>query len=55
MTLGTTTNTQDADGVITATADWSQITADAVVETCAAFVGDQMQIPPMYSAVKIDG
>jgi tRNA pseudouridine55 synthase len=55
MTLGTVTTTQDADGEVTATADWSQITADAVAETCAAFVGDQMQTPPMYSAVKIDG
>jgi tRNA pseudouridine55 synthase len=53
--LGTETNTLDAAGVVTATHDMRSVTIDDVVAAVAQFVGDIDQIPPMVSAIKIDG
>jgi len=55
IVLGTETNTLDAAGEITATHDMSAVTIDDVRRAAAALVGDIMQVPPMVSAVKIDG
>lgn len=55
MLLGRETDSQDADGDVVAETDASRVTEDDV---CAAFthvVGDIEQIPPMVSAVKVDG
>ncbi len=52
--LGSATNTDDAEGVVIATSD--QRPDDAAIEThLAQFRGEIMQIPPQFSAVKIDG
>ena len=53
--LGTETDTLDAAGVVTATHDMGSVTFDDVVAAVAQFVGDIDQIPPMVSAIKIDG
>lgn len=53
--LGTETDTLDAAGEVTATHDMSGVTADQVLAVVPRFVGDIEQIPPMVSAVKIDG
>ncbi|MEO5838090.1 MAG: tRNA pseudouridine(55) synthase TruB [Acidimicrobiales bacterium] len=53
--LGTETDTLDAAGVVTATHDMRSVTAAEVVAATAQFVGDIDQIPPMVSAIKIDG
>lgn len=53
--LGVETNTLDADGEVTATHDMAGVTIDDVIEAAKGFVGDIMQIPPMVSAIKIDG
>ncbi len=55
MTLGVTTNTQDADGDVTTTRPVPELTRAAAQASLQSFVGDQYQIPPMFSAVKIDG
>jgi len=55
MTLGTSTDTQDATGEVLSTGDASQITEQQVRETLASFQGEQQQIPPMYSAKKQNG
>lgn len=55
MTLGVETDTQDKTGAPLATADPSGVTEEMVKEAMAAFTGDIMQVPPMYSAKKIDG
>ncbi len=55
MELGTETFSQDAEGEIIATGDWSQVTETQVRETFARFAGEQMQVPPMVSAVKKGG
>ena len=53
--LGKETDSGDLDGEVTATADASGITREQLEEVCVGFIGDQMQVPPMVSAVKVDG
>lgn len=53
--LGVETDTLDADGEVSATHDMSHITIADVVRAAKGFVGDIEQIPPMVSAIKIDG
>lgn len=52
--LGQATNTDDAEGEVIATSD-QRPTDDEIKEALSAFVGEIMQVPPKYSAVKIDG
>lgn len=54
MTLGYTTDTEDSTGEVLTRSDKMPCEADvrAAVEK---FVGDIMQIPPMYSAIKVGG
>ncbi|WP_108500827.1 tRNA pseudouridine(55) synthase TruB [Paracoccus indicus] len=51
---GAETTTDDASGDVVKTAD-ARPTRDQVQEALAAFTGEIMQIPPAYSAVKVDG
>jgi tRNA pseudouridine55 synthase len=53
--LGLETDSLDADGEITATHDMSGVTINDVSRVATQFVGDIEQIPPMVSAIKIDG
>ncbi|MGL4854568.1 MAG: tRNA pseudouridine(55) synthase TruB [Lentisphaeria bacterium] len=53
--LGIETNTQDAEGEITAKYDMSHVTAEAILKLKEQFSGPIMQIPPMASALKRDG
>lgn len=53
--LGIETDSQDADGQIVAEHDPSAVTAEHVAEQLALRRGDQMQTPPMVSAIKING
>jgi tRNA pseudouridine55 synthase len=55
VVLGTTTSTLDAAGEVTGTFDMAGVTRDDVVAAASKFVGDIEQIPPMVSAVQIDG
>ncbi|MEB8387699.1 tRNA pseudouridine(55) synthase TruB [Rhodobacteraceae bacterium KMM 6894] len=52
--FGASTNTDDAEGEVIATSD-ARPTDEQIKETLAGFVGDIMQIPPKFSAVKVDG
>lgn len=54
MLLGKTSDTEDVTGELT---DVTDIYPDeqTVIETVMSFVGDYMQIPPMYSAIKVNG
>jgi len=54
IVFGTETNTLDAAGEVTATYEMSFDAAEAAAAT-KQFTGDIEQIPPMVSAVKIDG
>lgn len=55
VVLGTATSTLDASGEVTGTWDMHGVTIDAVRAEAARLTGDILQIPPMVSAVKIDG
>lgn len=52
--LGAATNTDDAEGEVIATSD-SRPSDDDIKAALGQFVGDIMQVPPKFSAVKIDG
>lgn len=52
--LGQATNTDDAEGEVIAQSDLRP-TDDEIKAALGAFVGEIMQVPPRFSAVKIDG
>lgn len=49
------TDTQDTTGTVLSETDASGLTEEAVREAVLCFVGDYDQIPPMYSALKVNG
>lgn len=53
--LGSSTNTYDAEGVVTSQAPVDHITEDKFNEILQTFVGEIEQVPPPYSAVKVKG
>lgn len=54
LRLGQATNTDDTEGEVISTSD--QRPTDAQIkQVLGSFVGDIMQVPPKFSAVKIDG
>ena len=56
ITLGFSTTTEDASGdVVEVTPVSPELSQEMVDQTMATFVGQIVQIPPMYSAVKVDG
>ena len=55
LRLGIETDSQDADGRIVAEKDAAAVTAAQVEEQFKLRLGDQMQLPPMVSAIKIKG
>lgn len=56
ITLGISTTTEDASGeVVEVTPVSPDLSQEMVDQAMAAFVGQVVQIPPMYSAVKVDG
>ncbi|MDG1366768.1 MAG: tRNA pseudouridine(55) synthase TruB [Acidimicrobiales bacterium] len=55
IVLGVQTSTLDAAGDITATHDMTSVTAGQVAAVAGELTGNLMQIPPMVSAIKIDG
>lgn len=52
--LGITTDTQDMSGTVLEEKPVS-VTEEQVREVLKSFVGEQMQVPPMYSALKVNG
>jgi len=56
LQLGVTTDSADADGDVTAVNPVPKDLTIAKLESiCADFLGDQMQVPPMVSAIKVNG
>ena len=53
--LGVGTDTADADGAVIAQASAVHLTEDAVTQAMATLTGAIEQVPPMYSALKVDG
>ncbi|MBO4921839.1 MAG: tRNA pseudouridine(55) synthase TruB [Lachnospiraceae bacterium] len=55
LLLGIETNTEDATGEIVSSGDVSCITDDMIMEAVKSFEGDISQVPPMFSATRING
>lgn len=55
MRLGVQTTTLDASGEVTAEHDASSVDEALLCEALKSFVGEIEQVPPMVSAVKVDG
>jgi tRNA pseudouridine55 synthase len=55
MVLGEDTDTQDGDGKIVEKRDLKGITPGKIKEIFKQFEGEIEQVPPMYSAVRING
>ena len=55
LLLGIETDTQDTSGTVLQERDTTQCTVEQVTEAILSFVGDGEQIPPMYSALKVNG
>lgn len=53
--LGETTPSFDGETEISETMPWQHITADQIHAMANQLSGPQMQIPPLYSAIKLDG
>ncbi|WP_341742920.1 tRNA pseudouridine(55) synthase TruB [Azonexus hydrophilus] len=54
LLLGVSTDSGDAEGVVTATAEVNVTSAD-IARVLPQFTGDILQVPPMHSALKRDG
>ena len=54
LTLGLTTDTEDITGKVLTECE-NIPTTDEVIHACGEFLGKIKQIPPMYSALKVDG
>src|SRR5437667_4627452 len=53
--FGETTNSYDADGELLTSLPVPPLTVEELNQAAEGFLGDQMQTPPMVSAVKKDG
>jgi len=53
--FGETTDSYDSDGEIVSTGLIPPLTVEQLNEEADKFIGDQMQLPPMVSAIKKDG
>ena len=54
MLLGTVTDTQDTTGTVLETHPVT-VSEEEVRKAAESFIGDYSQVPPMYSALKVDG
>lgn len=55
LLLGKKTDTQDISGTVLEEKDTSSLTEEMLRNCVQQFIGDIMQIPPMYSALKVNG
>lgn len=53
--FGASTTTGDSEGEVVSSSDASALTENAVSSALGEFIGEIEQIPPMYSALKVDG
>lgn len=53
--LGAATDSYDVEGKVTELKDAGEVAAEALLEQIPGFVGDIMQRPPVFSAIKVGG
>ena len=54
MRLGVVTDTQDMSGTVLSQTTELSVTEEELCTVVSSFVGDYMQVPPMYSALKVN-
>lgn len=55
LLLGKTTDTQDISGEVLKTGDIAALTEEQVKNCICGYIGEYDQLPPMYSALKVNG
>lgn len=55
MRLGVVTDTQDMSGTVLSQTTELSVAEEELCTVVSSFVGDYMQVPPMYSALKVNG
>jgi tRNA pseudouridine55 synthase len=55
MELGVETETGDTEGEAVRECPWEHVTEEELREVCTRFFGEIQQVPPIYSAIKVDG
>jgi tRNA pseudouridine55 synthase len=55
MKLGIATDSHDSEGTVVSVREPGNITRHAIENLAESFLGDQYQIPPMFSAKKVNG
>ena len=55
MLLGKVTDTQDISGTVLSETQTNMLDEESVKAAIMSFLGDYMQVPPMYSALKVNG
>lgn len=55
MRLGVVTDTQDMSGTVLSQTTELSVTEEELCTVVSSFEGDYMQVPPMYSALKVNG
>ncbi len=55
MLFGVVTDTYDAEGSVVRTASTENLTLEQIEHVLPGFLGPQMQMPPRYSAIKLQG
>ena len=55
MRLGVVTDTQDMSGTVLSEVPEFQVAEEELRAVTESFAGDYMQVPPMYSALKVNG
>jgi len=53
--LGVETDTQDSEGSVIKSSEWSHVTTEALQKAAESLTGNIMQAPPIYSALKKNG
>jgi tRNA pseudouridine55 synthase len=53
--FGIVTDTYDSEGTVIRTSDTTELTRAQIEEVLPQFLGQQMQMPPLYSAIKLQG
>ncbi|MCM3742877.1 tRNA pseudouridine(55) synthase TruB [Sporosarcina luteola] len=56
VSIGTSTETEDAEGaIVSGDNSYKKISREAILQVLEQLTGEIVQIPPMYSAVKVNG
>lgn len=55
LSLGKSTDTGDIDGNVITEQEINKSIYNNIHRVCESFLGESMQIPPMYSAIKVNG